>query len=157
MAITASAIVGNALQKDGRRYIRERHTDHTGEFWFRAYLASVGEDLNAALATYATVLVEALRVAEIQRNVIGILADGRLAIITLVHSTAAQNFAALREAYRNATRVEAVFIGDFLGSLTDAQLQTAFGLSAAQVTTLRTSKLTPATNAATTIRATTGQ
>ena len=47
-------------------------------------------------------------------------------------------------------------IGDFLASLTDTQLRNAFSMTAGQVTTLRTNKLTPATNAATTIRATTG-
>jgi hypothetical protein len=48
-------------------------------------------------------------------------------------------------------------IGDFLSSLTDGQLQTIFSMTAGQVTTLRSTKLTPAATAAATIRAATGQ
>jgi hypothetical protein len=157
MAINASVIVSNSVQKDGRSYVRERHTDHVGEEYFRTYLAPVGFNTATALSAYATLLVTVLREREIRRNIDAILDNGRLASYTLVHSTAAQNFAALREAYGSATRVEAIMIGDFLGSLTDGQLQTAFSMTAPQVTTLRTNKLTPATNAATTIRAATGQ
>jgi hypothetical protein len=67
-----------------------------------------------------------------------------------------QGINALRAAYQDATRTEAIFTGDFLGSLTDAQLRNAFGITQAQVTTLRTNKLVPAENAANTIRATSG-
>jgi hypothetical protein len=47
-------------------------------------------------------------------------------------------------------------IGDFLSTLTNAQLQTLFSMTSGQVTTLRSSKLTPAASAAATIRAATG-
>ena len=61
-----------------------------------------------------------------------------------------------RDFYRVATQTQAVMIGDYLAARTDAQLQVAFGLTAAQVTALRSSKLTPAATAAATVRATTG-
>ena len=143
-------------QADGRRWVHERHTDHLGVIHPRAWLAAAAENLDTAMAAYAVLLVALLREAEINRNIAAVLADGRLAVTTTQHSTAAENFAELRSRYASMTRVEAIFAGDFLGSLTDAQLRTAFSMTQAQVNSLRTSKLTPATNAATTIRATTG-
>lgn len=156
MSIVSSIIVEAGRQRDGRYQVHERHTDHTGAIWPRFYLAGAADDQNAALAAYAVLLVGMLRDAEIARNIAAVLADGRNAVTTTVHSTAAENFADLRARYLTMTRVEAIFAGDFLGSLTNAQLQNAFGMTAGQVTTLRTNKLTPAQNAATTIRATTG-
>ena len=47
-------------------------------------------------------------------------------------------------------------MGDLLATLTDAQLRTAFGITQAQVVTLRANKLTPASEAATAMRAMTG-
>jgi len=107
------------------------------------------------LAAYAGQLNTDITAAEVNRK--SPTSGGwSAATMTFVYSTAGQMRTALREAYRNATRVEAVMIGDFLSSLTDGQLQTLFGLTAGQVTTLRTSKLTPAATAAASIRATTG-
>lgn len=156
MSIVSSVIAANDVQRDGRRWVREHHTDHTGAITPHTYLAGAADDINAAMAAYAALLVGMLREAEIARNIVAILADGRNAVTTTVHSTAAENFAELRARYLTMTRVEAIFAGDFLGSLTNAQLQTAFGMTSGQVTTLRTNKLTPAQSAATTIRATTG-
>ena len=49
MTITSSEIVANDLQADGRRYIRERHTDDTGDTHDAYYLAKVGTDHNAVM------------------------------------------------------------------------------------------------------------
>ncbi len=115
-----------------------------------------GEDavtrLNAMTTARQTRRIE----REIERNIQDVTTNGSLATPVLILSTAAANFAALRTAYLTATKVEAIMMGDFLSTLTDGQLQTAFGLTAGQVTTLRTNKLTPAASAASTIRATTG-
>jgi hypothetical protein len=156
LPIISSIIADVSPQRDARRWVRELHTDHLGVQYVRTWLAQLADDLNAAISAYAAQLLSDIRDAEIARNVAAVLADGRSAVTSTNYSTAAQNFAALRTAYQNATRTEAIFIGDFLGSLSDVQLQAAFGMTAGQVTTLRTNKLTPATNAATTIRATTG-
>ena len=156
MSIVSSTIAANDAQADGRLDVREHHTDHLGGLHVRRYLAASAENLNAALAAHALRLVDILREREIAQNIAAILTDGRLAVTTTQHSTAAENFAELRERYASMTRVEAIFAGDFLGSLTNAQLQTAFSMTSGQVNTLRTNKLTPAQNAATTIRATTG-
>ncbi len=119
--------------------------------------ALAGEDALTRLNAM-TAARQARRVAlEIERNIADVTANGSLATPVLVLSTAAANFAALRTAYQTATKVEAIMIGDFLSTLTDAQLQNAFSLTAGQVTTLRTNKLTPAASAAATIRAAAGQ
>lgn len=156
MSIVSSVIAATNVQKDGRKWVREIHTDQLGIIYERNYLAGALDNLNAALAAYAVTLAADITAREIARNVADVLANGSLASPTLNYSTAAANFAALRAAYQTATRVDAIMIGDFLSTLTDAQLQTAFGLTSGQVTTLRANKLTPAANAAATIRAAAG-
>lgn len=93
---------------------------------------------------------------EIEDNVNDIKANGSLATVTLINSTAGQNATALRAAYGVASKLEAIMIGDYLNTLTDAQLQAAFSLSAAQVTNLRNNKLIPAANTASAVRAAVG-
>lgn len=157
MTIVSSVIVELSPQRDGRFWSAERHTDQLGiAYEFRSLLnanANATTVMNGRVAS----INETLRATEIITNIAAILADGQLATTSLNYSTAAENFAALRFAYQTATRTEAIFIGDFLSSLTNNQLATAFGITLAQVTTLRTNKLTPAAAAATTIRASTGQ
>jgi hypothetical protein len=154
--ITSSITAEVSTQRDGRRWVLEKHLDHLGIEHVRHWLATANDDLVAALANYAQRLLDALRDAEIGRNIGNVLADGRLAVTTTGYSTNLENINALRAAYQSSTRTEAIFIGDFLGSLSDAQLRNAFDITQAQVTTLRTNKLVPAENAANTIRASTG-
>ena len=106
MPITASEIVSQGVQRDGRKSVIERHTDHLGAVHQRVWLAPIGADLAAALAAWALKLGEDLQAGEISRNVGAVVSDGRLAVYSLDYSTAAQNFAALREAYaeRDARR-----------------------------------------------------
>lgn len=94
---------------------------------------------------------------EITNNIVQIRTLGSLAVPTFVKSTVAQNAAAVRIAYQTATQLRAIMIGDFLSSLTDAQLRAAFGITQAQVLVLRTNKLTPAANSAASIRAAAGE
>jgi hypothetical protein len=157
MTIVSSIIEEISLQKDGRRWVREAHTDHVGVKYIRSYLAAADEDTEAGLAAYALQLGENTRLGEILSNIADVTANGSLAAPTTNYSTPAQNFAALRLSYAVATRVEAIMIGDFLNTLTSQQLQNAFGLNASQVTTLRTNKLTPAATLAASIRAAAGQ
>lgn len=157
MSIVSSVIASTDVQRDGRKWVREIHTDQVAVQYVRTYLAGAADDLNAALAAYAVILASNINLQEIASNVAAVLANGSLATISLVYSTAADNRAAGRLAYQNATRTDAIMIGDFLSSLTDGQLQTIFSMTAGQVTTLRTNKLTPAATAAATIRAAAGQ
>jgi hypothetical protein len=136
--------------------VLEYHTDHLGVVHPRTWLAGAADNLAAALAAYATNFTEALRQREIDANIASVMLNGSAATTTFAHSTIAENRTALRAAYLTATRTEAIFIGDFLSSQTNAVLQTLFNMTNTQVNTLRTNKLTPAANAATTIRAATG-
>lgn len=157
MSIASSFIESTSLQKDGRSWVHEVHTDQIGAQYDRNYLADAGFDTAAALAAYATQLASDIQAQEIARNIADVTANGSLANPTTVYSTAAQNFTALRAVYQFATQVQAIMIGDFLNTLTSNQLQNAFGLTAGQVTTLRANKLAPAATAASTIRASAGQ
>lgn len=157
MSIVSSVVADIGTQKDGRRWVRELHTDHVGVKYVRSYLTGAIDDINAALSVYATQLASDITAAEIASNVTAVMANGSLATILLVYSTAAQNRAAGRAAYQNASRVEAIMIGDFLSSLTDGQLQTLFSMTSGQVTTLRSNRLTPAATNAAAIRAAAGQ
>jgi hypothetical protein len=157
MTIAASETVSVSVQAGGRRYVHERHTDHLGVAHERTWLAGAADNLADALAVYAAKLAQALRAREIDANIATIIVNGSAAIVTFNHSTAAENRTALRMKYRVATRLEAIMIGDFLNSLTNAQLQTIFGMTNTQVNALRTNKLQPAATAAATIRTAAGQ
>lgn len=121
-----------------------------------SYLADAATDINALMAARAVRLPAELEAGEIGSVLMQVMAAGSAVTITTAHATLAQVRAALRSAYAGATRLEAIMLGDYLASLTDGDLRTLFGLSAAQVTALRTSKLMPAANAAAAIRAAAG-
>lgn len=156
MSIVSSSATQLRTQQDGRVWVTEVHVDNIGLSHVIGYLVAAGTDVAAALAAHATQLALDLRDTEIASNVAAVVTLGSMAAITLNYSTAAQGRAALRAAYRDATQTQAVMIGDFLSSLTDAQLQSLFSMTQLQVTTLRANKLTPAANTAATIRSTTG-
>jgi hypothetical protein len=156
MPIVSSVLTTESAQRDGRHWIEERHTDQVGVVYPIRYLADAGLDTNAVMTARAVQIGNDLATAEANADLERIKANGSLATVTTVYAALSDVRAALRSAYLTATRTDAIMIGDFLSTLTDAQLQTLFGLTAGQVTTLRSSKLTPAANAATTIRAATG-
>jgi hypothetical protein len=157
MPIVSSEITATNVQKDGRIWVRELHTDQVAVQYVRNYLANATDDLNAALAAYAIILSSNINLAEIASNVASVTLNGSLATISLVYSTAADNRAAGRAAYLNSTRTEAIMIGDFLNTLTDAQLANIFNITTGQAATLRTNKLAPAASLATSIRSAMGQ
>ena len=132
------------------------HTDHLGAKHERSYLVDAIYDVIAALAVYATQLAANLKQAEISGNIARIVTKGSLAVTILDHSTVDENFAVLRTYYKTATELEAIMSGDFLSARTDAQLKNLFGYNQAQVDNLRTTKLTPAAQAAAEIRAAAG-
>ena len=156
MPIVSSIIHSDSAQKDGRRWIRELHTDHLGKVWERTYLVDALFDAVSALSAYAVQLAASIKQAEIDRNVREIVTYGSLAQTILNWSTVNENFAALREYYRTATQVEAIMAGDFLSARTDTQLKSLFGYTQVQADNLRTNKLTPAAQAAASIRSASG-
>lgn len=159
MPIQSSFVTSFSPQIDGRIWVSERHLDQLGVDHGRFYLASVGLTPSQASASCAAIdaaITDQMTQNEVATNILAISTLGKLATITFNESTVAQNAAAVRAAYATMTQNQAVFTGEFLGSLTDIQLQTAFGLTSGQVTTLRANFLTQATNAAASIRASVG-
>lgn len=151
-----SSFTQEVAQKGGRRWTLEKHIDDFGvphEFY---YLADAGFDCNALMLLRASKILEWLADQEIAENIAEVTRLGSLASPKFVYSTAAANASALRVAYATMTREDAIMAGDFLSTLTDAQLRNAFNITQAQVDTLRANKLTPAATLAAEIRAATG-
>lgn len=117
----------------------------------------LGEVVATYIAAVAAAFPTLLANAEIASNVSDVTTNGSLATPSLKFSVAADNFSALRVAYATATQIQAVMIGDFLNTLTNAQLAAAFNITTTQAQTLRTNKLQPAATLATSIRASIGQ
>lgn len=157
MSIVSSLILSDSPQKDGRRWIVAQFTDQAGQIYTQTYLApNGGFDVLARLASDATAMGLQLAASEVAANLSAVATLGSLASPTFVYSTPAINAAALRAVYHDATQFQAIMIGDYLASLGNAALMAAFGLTAPQVVTLRANFLTPAANAAATIRAAVG-
>lgn len=156
MAIVRSVIDSDSKQADGRRWIHEMHLDQFSSEYSVMYLCPRVWDATAAMLARAAQLYADRVQGEIDANVNAVVTLGSLAEMVFKYSSAAQNIPALREAYKGATRTEAIFIGDFLNSLTDAQLRNAFNLTQNQVNSLRTNKLGPAATLAANIRSNTG-
>lgn len=157
MPIVSSVLVEDSRQADTRRWIRERHTDQVGQRYEFAYLCAAAFDAAAALAARVPGINAGLIADEVAANVADVLANGSLATPRLVYSTPAQNFAGLRAVYASATRQDVIMIGDFLDTLSNAQLATAFSITVGAAATLRTNRLDPAAALATSIRAAAGQ
>jgi len=157
--ITISSISVNNPQADGRRIIHEVHIDDAGVEYGVDYMAAPNDDLDAHLAAsvqkintvIASIAAQAIQ-SEIDANMTAIRTLGSLAVPTFNSSSVPLNVAALRAIYLTVTKTDAVFIGDYLNSLSDAQLRSAFSLSAASVIQLRSTYLVPAAATATTIR-----
>lgn len=154
-------IVGSVVKADTRvpgkaGMVVGEHVWDDGQVWTAVFEARVGEDAQARLDGMAAARLLQRAQSEIKSNLAEIMTNGSLAVVTLKNSTVAENAAALVVAYVDAKRTEAIMIGDFLNSLTDAQLRTAFGLTQQQVTNLRTNKLAPAATEAAAIRAADG-
>jgi hypothetical protein len=147
MSIVSTVVIPGNAQVDGRRYVTERHTDHVGVVHVREYLSAIGADTAAIAAAYVVVLVPRLEVEEIER-----LLAVDAAPPSLVHITKTQFAAYFRERYRSMTREELARMATWIinrisaGWVTDAQCQTAFGLTGPGWTTLKAKMTTLRTN-----------
>lgn len=159
MPVISSIIFLNNLQVDGRLAIREHHVDDHGIDYYVDYIANEGVDISTNLAASAVrinsdIVQLALDTtqAEIRANLLAIATLGSLAVPTFVSSTPSANIAALRSAYQSSSQTQAIFIGDFLNSLTDNQLKVAFGVANGQLANIRANFLIPAAAQAASIR-----
>ncbi len=111
----------------------------------------------AAWKAAQTLTADQLTTQEIAANLDSVITVGSEASISLNYSTGLQNIAGIRVVYQTASRIQAVMIGDFLNTLTDAQLRVAFSMTLAQAQALRANKLVPAAAIAASIRSAAGQ
>jgi hypothetical protein len=155
MAISVASTTQN-VQKNGTTIVTVTLTDSAGVNYPYVFVAPVGYNIATFFTQLSANLTNDLAALEISNNLSQVSTIGSQAVPTFIYSTVVANVAALRVFYSTATRTQAVFIGDYLSSLTNVQLENAFGLSLAQVTTLRANFLTPAAATATTIRASVG-
>ncbi len=135
MAIVLSEIIENSVQIDGRRWIKERHTDSIGIRHFITYLANSNFDYNAALSARIANLEESLKLNEIQKNYQAILSDTPL---TFNHVTLNEFSTAIRIIYMAARGEEACRLSKWMLERTDAQLRSIFNIVQGQVAALRT-------------------
>jgi hypothetical protein len=144
--VSSTCLVGH-LQRDGRRYVIERHTDHLGAVHEREYLAPFGQtepERDALLAQSAIDIAGLLAIAE---YLLRVSADGWEG--PLEHQTAAQFADKLRFEYRESMRERVCYLAWWLlrrineGSFTDAQVRNAFGMTTQQYGTFKTNKLEP--------------
>ena len=150
--MSSSYTIGH-LQADGRRYVKEAHTDGFGDIVEIEYGPVAALDYNAVMLARAGAIDAGKKDQEIRHNIASIMMYGSLAGTVFKYSTKADNIGPLREAYRSATREACIMIADYLATLTDAQLRSIFGKTQAEVTVLRTERLTPAIALANNIRA----
>lgn len=138
MPIVSSVIVSDRAQVDGRRKITEHHTDHVGVVHVLRYILSADQTATDGLSARAANIVSRLAKQELLQHVALVSEIGSSAVIILVHVTAAQARQALRDALRDAKGIVLANLAEFCLTLSDAQLQNLFGVSAgAQTTALR--------------------
>lgn len=137
MSIVSSQVVEDHAQRDGRRAVREHHTDHLGVVHAVSYLAEAAADVQTALAARAPQITQVLADAEIARSMSAIY-DGNYAAVTAQHATLADIRAAIRVAYQTETGERIGRLAGFLLTLTDAQLRTLFNMTQTQVNQLKT-------------------
>lgn len=137
MSIVSSIIVEDRAQAGGRRHVREVHTDHVGAVHHVVYMAEAGANANTALAARVASIEAQIKQAEINAN----MAKALNAELTFafVHSTVAENRAALRELFRVATRWELMTLGWVINelALSDNQLKLLFDVTNGALPTLK--------------------
>lgn len=138
MPIVSSAVIEDAAQIDGRRFITERHTDHLAMHQFVRYLADAGADVTAALSARVAMLDGHSREGEIALNVQRVLAGQPAATLTTAYSTFDQLRVVLRALYQAGSGEVIGRMAVFFQSLTDAQLRSVFSITQGQVAGLRT-------------------
>lgn len=157
MANIVSSVLSAAVQSDGRNQVHEVHTDLVGLTHDLSYLANVGADLNANLVLHATNLGNDLANAEIANNLNNAmtLGAGAVGLNKTIYSTAQQNTAALTAIWLSLLNTQAIFVGEYLNTLSDAVLQAVFGWTPAHEATIRSTYLVPYAAMAANIRSAT--
>lgn len=140
MSITSSIVTIEGPQIDGRRWVREVHSDAIGVAQIVDYLGPNNVATTAQATATARALVLNVTLADVEFAV-KILVD--VSPLPLRWQTAAQFIARIRAAYRNFNKADLARLAKWVlnrildGTVTDSQLQNAFGLTSAQWTALK--------------------
>lgn len=143
MPVLSSEHVVEHAQRDGRAYVLETHTLTAGLPVLIEYLAEVGADYIAIRTARQAIINELLALAEFERALA--FAGWR----PLDHQTGAEFAARFRERFRRSSREEAAALAYWIierinaGDVGETAVRNAFGLSLAQWSTLKTTKLIP--------------
>jgi len=142
MAIVTSTHTLGTVQVDGRRYVTEDHVDEFSRHHLAEYLAESGADY---------VGIRTARAVAIGRWLIDHEIEAALqvnATPSLEYATKSDFAPVMREAYRSSTKVGCGYLANWIinriteGWVTEAQVRTAFGLTAGQWTTLKAKMMT---------------
>ena len=153
--ITSSTFT-SVTQADGSKTVHEIHTDILGITHDIVYSAAAADDLTAAMNAHAIDLGVNLAAQEVAENMNRAMTLGKFAVNVTHYSTAAQNTAALTAAWPTLLNTQAIFIGEYLNTLSDAILQSVFGWTALYEANIRTTYLIPYAAMAANIRSATG-
>lgn len=135
--VLTSSFTVDTPQIDGRVWVHETFTDVAGGVHSQDWLADPDMDVDAALAVHASVVSDSLRDGEIAANIHAIRTKGHLAVPTHVFSVVPDNVAAFRAALPTMSVASMLMAADFLIAQSDALLEGAYAIDAAQVTALR--------------------
>ena len=137
MAITGSVLISQFLQGDGRSTIKERHTDHTGQFHDFEYLG-VASEAAAVMAARVSDVETMLRDKDMERCIFTEPWN-----YVLVHATNAELSAYVRLLYRHASKETLAKVASRIlewitnGRFTETQIRNAFGLTLTQWNALK--------------------
>jgi hypothetical protein len=137
MTISSSIYTTGHAQRDGRRYVREVHTDHLGTEYVFEYLKDDATDANAVLAGRASRLAVVLAEREYRDRI------EEDAWSALQHQTGAQFADRFRGEYRSSVRARCAYMAWWIirrlaaGDFTDAAVRNSFGMTVTQYNTMK--------------------
>src|SRR5574337_1161431 len=130
--VSSTFVLDGSAQVDGRTYCTETHTDNVGIAHVIRYLAPIGCDYAAVLSARAVIIA-----AQIVADDVARILDTD-AKPTLIYATTSDLIAAYRAAFSASSQMNCGLLANWLlnriadGTYTTAQVESAFGLTAAQ-------------------------
>lgn len=136
MSIVSSIVIENIIQIDGRRFVRERHTDQLGATYDVVYYGPANDDPSVILAARVATIEDSLDASELGENMQRAL-DQKPP--TFNYTTAAKFRQKLRELFQTLSGWDLTRLGKFVNSLnlSDAVLKALFGVNDAQLVVLK--------------------
>ena len=131
MTIITSVIVDDMPQRDGRRFVRERHTDQYGVIQEVTYLAEALEDVAVAMASRVVMIEQQVINGELETNASLALSDLAFQPPTLRYCTALQLRNHIRLIYAAGKGFHLCRLAWYIQrlGLTDNQLKSMFGVN----------------------------